>query len=108
MKNTTTARGFSTIEFTDRYGDNCIIQESSLATEAAIWLGLEKANPQIMWADAKAAGVETQASCGWVPYPIPKEVLLSTRMHLTQEQVADLIPILNHFVKTGSLPDIER
>ena len=104
MNRVTTSRGFSVIEFSDRYGDKCEIQESSLATEAAIWLGVANANPQIMWADAKAAGVETDATCGWVPYPIPKEVLLSTRMHLTQEQVAELIPVLQHFVETGRLP----
>lgn len=104
MRRTKTDRGFPVITFTDRYGDQCSIQESSLATEAAIWIGLDDANPQIMWADAKASGVETDATCGWVPYPIPKEVLLSTRMHLTQEQVADLIPVLQHFADTGRLP----
>lgn len=104
MKRVTTEIGFSLIEFTDRYGEKCEIQESSLATEAAIWLGVANANPRIMWADAKAAGVETDATCGWVPYPIPNEVLLSTRMHLTQDMAAELIPILQHFVKTGQLP----
>mgnify|MGYP006958843775 CR=1 FL=1 len=37
------------------------------------------------------------------PYEIPKEVLLTTRMHLTQKQVKDLIPILQKFVDTGEL-----
>lgn len=101
---TTTERGFERIEFLDRFQAKCNIQESSLATEAAIWFGVQDADPQIMWADAAAAGVKTDAKCGWVPYPIPKEVLLTTRMHLTQDQVADLMPILQHFVDTGSLP----
>lgn len=34
-----TARGFRIGEFRDRYGQECSIQESSLATENAIWLG---------------------------------------------------------------------
>lgn len=104
MKRTTTARGFPVIEFTDRYGADCNIQESSLAEEAAIWLGVKDAQPQIMAVDAAAAGVVTDATCGWVPYPIPKEVLLTTRMHLTQAQVAELMPVLQHFVDTGELP----
>jgi hypothetical protein len=35
----TTARGFRIGTFRDRYGQACSIQESSLATEDAIWLG---------------------------------------------------------------------
>jgi hypothetical protein len=38
-----------------------------------------------------------------MPYPIPKEVLLSTRMHLNREQVKEIIPILQKFVDTGDL-----
>ncbi len=34
-----TNRGFGKIDFTDHYNQNCSLQESSLATEAAIWLG---------------------------------------------------------------------
>ena len=37
-----TQRGFMRGEFIDRYGAKCSIQESSLATEACIWLGTEK------------------------------------------------------------------
>ena len=39
MRIRTTERGFRIAEFTDRYGEPCSIQESSLATEWAIWLG---------------------------------------------------------------------
>ena len=99
-----TERGFSTIEFTDRYGDACIIQKSSLATEDAIWFGIQDACPQIMASDASAAGVDTDQVAGWVPYPMPKNVLLTTRMHLTRELVSELIPILQHFADTGELP----
>lgn len=36
-----TARGFAYGDFRDRYGQECSIQESSLATEPAIWLGVD-------------------------------------------------------------------
>ncbi|WYV99119.1 hypothetical protein Amme3_00123 [Pseudomonas phage vB_PpuM-Amme-3] len=98
-----TERGFSVIEFKDCYGEKCSIQKSSLASEDAIWFGVDDANPQIMASQALAHGVDTDKTVGWVEYPLPKEVLLSTRMHLTREQVAELLPILQHFVNTGEI-----
>jgi hypothetical protein len=98
-----TPRGFIKGEFIDRYGSKCSIQESSLATEAAIWLGVDDANPQIMASQAKRFGIETTETTGWVPYPIPNEVSLVTRMHLTQKNVKELLPLLEKFVKTGNL-----
>lgn len=71
-----TERGFAIAEFTDLYGSECSIQESSLATEAAIWLG-----------------VDTHHAAGDV----------NARMHLTQDMAAALIPLLERFVKTGEL-----
>jgi len=100
-----TNRSFDMIEFTDRYGDACIIQKSSLAGEDAIWFGISDACPQIMASDALAAGVDTAETAGWVPYPIPKNVLLTTRMHLTRELVAELLPILHRFVDTGEISE---
>ena len=35
-------RGFYYHEFTDMYGEKCSIQDSSLATEPAIWLGCDE------------------------------------------------------------------
>jgi len=40
---------------------------------------------------------------GWVDYAIPEDVFLTTRMHLTREQVKMLIPILQKFVDTGEI-----
>jgi len=99
LNNSYTNRGFGLIEFVDRYGDKCSIQKSSLATEDAIWFGIDDASPKIMASKTKEGGN------GWVPYVIPKDVLFSTRMHLTQEQVKELLPILQEFAKTGELPD---
>lgn len=63
-------RGFRLVEFIDFYGIPCSIQESSLATEQAIWLGRDYA-----------------------------------RMHLSQAQVQELLPLLQHFAETGELPE---
>lgn len=79
-----TNRGFELLQFYDRYDELCDIQRSSLATEDAIWLGIHNPNPRIM------ASKTTQGGVGWVEYPIPDDVLISTRMHLTREQCVDL------------------
>lgn len=99
-----TNRGFRHIEFEDRYDQKCSVQKSSLAFEDAIWLGIEDADPKIMATDARRLGIPTKETVGWIPYHVPDEVLLSTRMHLTRDQVAELLPILQHFVDTGELP----
>jgi hypothetical protein len=92
LKSSTTARGFRLIEFTDRYHEPCTLQASSLATEAAIWLGpsgrIDTPNPN---------------GPGWVPVPVLDEWLVHSRMHLTQQQVQQLLPILQHFAETGEL-----
>lgn len=70
-----TERGFMRGEFIDLYGSQCSIQESSLATEMALWLGV----------DTNFKGEE------------------QTRMHLSIEQVKELIPILQEFIETGEI-----
>ena len=92
-----TDRGWDRLDFTDRYDLECSLQKSSIATENCIWFGLNDANPQIMASKVQEGGT------GWVRYPIHKDVLLATRMHLTQEQVKNLLPILQRFVDTGEL-----
>ena len=102
-KTTITQRGFGKILFDDLYGAMCSLQQSSLGSEAAIWLGLEDASPQLMAADAKKLGLPTfGADNGWVPYLIPKEVLLSTRMHLNVDGAKTLIGLLQEFVAVNS------
>jgi len=87
-----TSRGFARIEFTDRYGVPCSLQESSLATEAAIWLGCNEADPKHL--------VSGQ---GWVPVAMPAEYVANTRMHLTRDQVVELIAVLQRWVDTDLL-----
>lgn len=102
-----TVRGFALGKFTDRNREACSIQQSSIATEDCIWLGIDNANPLIMASDAIRLGLRektnTDADTGWVKYEVPKEVLFSTRMHLTQEMVKELLPILQKFVETGEI-----
>lgn len=93
-----TERGFARLDFTDRYGVECSLQESSLATEGAIWFGVNDANPRFL-----VPGVE------WRQYVYPEgvEMTHNDRMHLTQGQVKRLLPMLKHFEQTGYLPEIE-
>lgn len=95
MKFTTTGRGFALVEFIDRYGDACTLQKSSLAGEDAIWLGA-------------SGNVRAMGPNGWEDVDLrdrlgTREVIVSSRMHLTREQVAELIPLLQHFVDTGEV-----
>lgn len=92
-----TARGFALITLKDRYEVACSLQKSSLATEDAIWLGVDDADPKIPASHTKEGGT------GWVPFSIPEDVLLTTRMHLTREQVVQLLPVLERFVETGEV-----
>jgi hypothetical protein len=98
-----TARGFSTVAYKDMYGEEFCIQSSSLATDDAIWFGISDAKPKVLASQATSLGVETTQQNGWVPYPLPEEVLLNTRMHLNREQVLQLLPVLIRFVETGEL-----
>jgi hypothetical protein len=62
--------------FTDLYGSKCTIQNSSLATEEAVWLG-----------------VSDHFRLGEV----------NARMHLSLEMAAELLVVLQRFVETGSI-----
>ena len=98
-----TSRGFEVVDFKDHYGTKCSLQQSSLAIyekpgTSAVWLGVDDANPQCLHGDAAGLGIKTDATCGWVKYPISDKVLLTTRMHLNREQVAALIAMLQNWL----------
>lgn len=103
ITNKKTLSGFDLKEFKDLYGKQCSLQKSSLAETDAIWFGIDNAEPQILASRAEALGIKTDAEYGWIPYPIPRDVSLITRMHLTREQVAALLPVLHKFVETGEI-----
>lgn len=73
-----TNRGFLVEGFTDLYNAPCSIQESSLGRERAIWLG-----------------VDDTTHGGFTDYG---------RMHLSQDMVKKLLPILEYFSENGELP----
>ena len=79
-----TERGFERIEFKDLYGNECSLQQSSLADfeppgTSAVWLGCEH---------------ETFHHIDHQP--------IGARMHLDFDQVKRLIPLLQKWVDTGS------
>lgn len=81
-----TERGFARAEFKDLYNFDCSIQESSSADVDAIWLGCQSGAHYM----------------GTVPLDEIDFTCLA-RMHLSRDQVAALLPLLNRFVKTGRL-----
>lgn len=87
-----TFRGFDRIEFKDFYDTECSLQKSSLATEDAIWLGVNDAKPKVLIPGK-----------GWIDMSVPDDAFTSTRMHLTREQVRELLPHLINFVETGAI-----
>ncbi len=105
METSKTNRGFNIGKFTDAYGVDCSLQESSIAAdEGHIWLGCSKIElkrfvPHQGWQD-----VELEHD------PMGTGILHSanTRMHLSQSMVRDLLPALQHFAETGELPSPEN
>lgn len=84
-------RGFTGYTFRDRYNAECSIQESSSAFVPSIWLGRN----------------EGRLPGDGPPWPDQLRHVLA-RMHLTQAHVASLLPLLQHFVATGELPEVQR
>jgi hypothetical protein len=83
-------RGFKNGIFTDLYGNVCSIQESSLATENAIWLGID--NPELVIFENENRGK-------YIKTVMPKTFSVNSRIHLTREQVAELLPFYKNLLK---------
>ena len=79
-----TNRGFGLVQFLDDYDELCDIQISSSAEASKIWLGIHNVSPKIL------ASKTEQGGTGWVEYPIPSDVFISSRMHLTRKQAISL------------------
>ena len=92
-----TNRGFSISSFKDSYGHMCSIQKSSSASEPKIWLGLDKIDASAN-VDSRIVNVDTRM----VKVNLPESVVANARMHLNQEQVKKLLPILQKFADTGN------
>lgn len=87
IKHERTKRGFIKISFNDTNGIPCSLQESSIQyldeDQHLIWLGC----------DQVALGCDPQNNDN-----------VYARMHLSRDQVKNLLPFLMEFVRTGGLP----
>lgn len=100
VKRDTTSRGFGIFCFTDGSGTQCNIQESSACRdEGLIWLGAAQLNVQVM----KDNGWET---LNIEKLPDVTSVCGNERMHLTQSNVKELLPLLTYFAEHGVLPNV--
>lgn len=93
-----TGRGFAKLTFTDHYGTACSIQKSSLADEDAIWFGAETLEVKRFQGDYT----------GWHDVDLSalfpgQQIIGNERMHLTQDQVKALLPVLIRFAETGEV-----
>lgn len=77
-----TERGFIRGEFLDTNGEECSIQESSIADDDRIWLGQNK-------------GTHHQGEC-------------LARMHIDREQAIEIARLLYDFARTGRLIEHEN
>lgn len=108
-----TSRGFTHMGFEDLYGEGCSLQMSSLATQAAVWLGID--NQKVLVFAPAGTDVSVQlnykdGNSGWADAEIGvtgnehASVLQSGRMHLSQDLIKLLLPSLQHFAAHGKLP----
>ena len=97
-----TNRGFAYYEFTEVNGELCNIQKSSSAMQDCIWLGskniglsgfIPHGNPS--WRDVTDDQIKEKFGF--------QDIIANNRMHLSREQVAALLPILQKFVDTGEI-----
>lgn len=96
MEKTTTERGFTLYTFTDSYGIECTVQQSSSAEESRIWVG------------AKDLGLQHfKAGEGWKKVElvdtIEEHTIGNNRMHLNIEQAKVLRDILESFIENGEI-----
>lgn len=101
MKYKETSRGFDYYEFEESNGNKCSIQKSSAAEDDYIWFGANKIGIKEF--------VAYRQPSAWVDMPefdisdMAHHYVANNRMHLSREQVEELIPILQRFVKTGDI-----
>lgn len=108
-----TNRGFAYWEDKDSYGLEFSIQKSSATMEDKIWFGVNNVEPKVMSSDVLKnpelySVLEYKKALeanrvGWVDYYIPDTVLLSSKIHINQEQAKDIIEVLQRFVDTGEV-----
>lgn len=103
-----TERGFRHGKFKDLAGNECSIQDSSLATQAAIWLGVDDAQPRC---SNKVSPKKQLEFVEWhKQYKQDEEgfhgVLTHTRVHLNQDMAANLCNTLRMFCEPGNIKKV--
>ena len=102
MKLFKTERGFEIVTFRDAHGEECSLQCSSAignypdAMEqpgtSFVWLGRDDVKPRRLVPNE-----------GWQVVPLPDGVETFARMHLSREQVGELIRRLHEWLRSGTL-----
>jgi len=101
MKEDTTERGFSYVKFKDEYGNDCSLQKSSSAMQDCVWLGCDKLGVKEFVAFRQPSAWRDMTELDEFSYE--KHYVGNNRMHLTREQVKELLPHLQKFVETGEI-----
>lgn len=91
LKQGTTLLKLPVIRFSDKDGAACSLQKST--AEGAIFFGCDDADPRRLVGNTGK----------WLPVHFPPDTIFNTSMHLTRDQVAALIPVLQKFVDTGEV-----
>lgn len=107
-----TARGFEVNHFKDTYDLDCSIQDSSIATDDRIWLGVHNAPIKIMVKDINAFRAcdivpEGANEHSWCTVELPEEALVESRMHLNRKQARELAEELLYFADNGHIKEHE-
>ncbi len=107
-----TERGFARGEFNDGNDVACSIQKSSSVARVSAFGEITEGN--MLWLGCNEIGLTYFVSGrGWIKVSEEalkemlggENVLANTRMHLTQQNAAELWPLLKHFAETGELPE---
>lgn len=101
FKQTHTPRGFARHEFHDLDGTAAVIQESSTGMCSALRIGPAKLECKIL---QPIENPTTPQRGEWVPVDLPDGALDNSRLHLSQAQVAAMLPTLQYFARNGRLP----
>lgn len=87
-------RGFQIGHFVDTHKNGCSIQQSSDAMQECIWVGIDHPRLTVF---------ENHHHGNYIVTEMPENFMVNSRMHLSREQVAELLPHLQKFVETGYL-----
>jgi hypothetical protein len=100
-------RGFFLGKFKDRYGSECSLQESSIcASEGHVWFGMDNPDLKYFIPHQGWNNVSEEEFKSFLPKDA--QPLLSSRMHLSQSDIENLLPSLMYFTKRGYLPNEEH